>query len=1301
MPQVDPTTPSRLRRAGGLVACLVVVAALAVVTTSTAGDASPAGASGRLAPASLPLAPTWTMAQGAMPARPASCPKLTTNSLASTVVAPAGEQSSATGQALWPTPKSTADPEDYAANDHTPRRTPPVRPLNWDNSGSNWMLTSGRTSTPSVASNPQELCGVEGNSDDTAWQTTTGNPTTVIAVLDSGIEWCQPGIVDKIALNKGALPLPENAAGETKPELEASGATFTDDDPYDLDDSGVFDVAQYANDPRVAEVERDYGGSFCARTGTDGYAGISPEDLIETFGRPRLPGGARNPFDAARQSPAGYTEAIAGWNVLDDNNDPFDDVSYGHGTGEALDMAGAANSLNAEVGACPDCMILPVRVGTSFIATGNAFADGVLFAVDSGATQISEALGATDMTETATQAIAYATAHGVPIVGSAADEESEHPNLPAAASNEIINVNSTTSDTSDTPASYLYLNGCTNYGPTIALTVESSSCSSEATGKASGTVGLAESAAADAVAAGTISDYPGLKSATGRPVPLSANEVRQLITMSADDVNFATAAPNAKPPAPADNYAVSAPNVPIATTTRYPTGPGWDEYTGWGRLDAARMLEWIATGRIPPEAAIDAPDSLRTFAPSGTLPITGMVGAVRAKSYRYQVDVAAGVSPAPGAWHLVDEGSGHGSYHGLLARVPLAAVAALFPGGAKSLSGGPTTASGSPDPDRFTFTVRVLVEDDRGLIGTDQVADFLHTDHSLAAGFPRWLPSSIDAPVRFAPLGPHGENVMLVAESGGTIHAYLPDGHELAGWPVHTDLLPAHLGEAAYTTGAITARPRGEILGGIAVGDLADAHGHQLDVVATDMSGHIYAWNAAGHLLPGWPVRSDPAYSTRSARNANNRNLPGFLAAPALGALTGGPGLDVVAAGLDRHVYAFDAAGSAVPGWPVLVVDPHEVSSVNPRTNLVTFAADADVQQGSELVDTPAIGSLDGTGPPDVIVGASEEYGGTMNANLGTLGTILSFAGALSGAGNSRVYAIYPDGSLHAAASGAPRPRGMPDPGAFLPGWPVAVGDLDPGLLPLIGDGVTASPALADLSGTGDLDVVTSSTVGPVYELTPSGGSYLGDTGGLPNVARFWRPGDTSNLLGAALPALGDPIVAPIGKADAPLSVVDPAGSLGKLLDEEAPADQSPHENFIAAYSAKTGQLDFGYPAQENDLQFLLQPIVADVAGDSAGSFVVEGSGVYDVRAYGPTGAEAAGFPKFTGGWVIGGAGFGPWGARADQVLATGTREGELLVWSTPTTACASSGPWPQVHHDLWNTNDLDASGTPASRCAS
>jgi hypothetical protein len=1192
---------------------------------------------------------------------------------------------------LWPQLSPTVDPEDYA-DYHTAVTSPPTVPANWTSSGNNWKLASTRSSDESVSSNPQELCGVEGSSVDEAWQTTTGRPTTVIAVLDSGIEWCSGGISTKIYLNRAALPPPENAQGLTKAQLEAPpyNETFTDSDPYDLDDSGIFNVTQYANDPRVASiVDTYYGGEFC------GSGGISPEDLIRTFGDPTLPGGATNLDYYGAQGPAGYTEAIAGWNVLDNDNDPYDDVSFGHGTGEANDMAGPADSESDEVGACPNCMVLPVRVGTSFVTTGNDFADGVLFAVDSGATVVSEALGTIDATESDEQAIAYANSRGIPIVGSAADEESEHQNLPGALGHVIV-VNSTNSETSWTPASYLYLNGCTNYGAEISVTVPSSSCSSEATGKMSGTVGLLESAAANAVAAGTLEDYPGLHNALGQPVPLSANEVQQIVTMSTDSVDFATAAPNAAPPAPADNYSVTAPNVPFATTTMFPTTPGYNIYSGWGRINAQRMVQWVTEGRIPPEAEIGSPSSFETFAPTGNLVVTGMVAAVRSSSYRYQVDVGVGAAPGNGTWHLAAEGSGDAPKTGVLATIPLAEVAALFPGGAASLTGGAVGAAGQPDTDKFTFTVRVVVEDAGGLIGVDQAADFLHSDPDLVASM--HFDSSVIAPPKLAPIGPGGENVLLVALASGQLDALLPNGQELPGWPVETNYTYAHLGEAAYTSGAISARPRGELIGGVAVGDLADAGGHDLDVVATDMAGNVYAWNSAGKLLPGWPVHSNPAFSEPSARNADNRLLPDFMAAPALADLTGNGQLDVVASSFDRHVYAFQPDGQDVPGWPVLVVDPSEVQSVNPVTNQVTFTAGSNVDIGTEIVDTPAIGSLDGSGLPEVIVGSDEEYDGTVDANLGALGVILSDAGAPTA--NSRVYAIWPDGSDHPVSPGAPDPTGFPDPGAFVKGWPAQIGQLDAGLLPTIGDGVTGSPALADLSGNGQLEVVAASSAGPIYVLSPNGSSYLGYGGSahLPNVGAY-EPANGS-VLQWTMPAVGSPIVAPIGRPGAAPSLIAPAASVGKLLDTAFPGSQAPHENELDTWNAKTGALGAEGPLQMNDLQFLDQPIVADVNGTETGSYVVEASGLYDLRAYGPTGVEAPGFPKFTGGWTTFGAAFGPWGSLSDQVLVAGTRSGDLLVWKTPTPACAPSGPWPQVHHDVWNTQNLSATGPPAPGCS-
>jgi 3-phenylpropionate/cinnamic acid dioxygenase small subunit len=108
------------------------------------------------------------------------------------------------------------------------------------------------------------------------------------------------------------------------------------------------------------------------------------------------------------------------------------------------------------------------------------------------------------------------------------------------------------------------------------------------------------------------------------------------------------------------------------------------------------------------------------------------------------------------------------------------------------------------------------------------------------------------------------------------------------------------------------------------------------------------------------------------------------------------------------------------------------------------------------------------------------------------------------------------------------------------------------------------------------------------------------------------------------------------------------------------------NDNELDAWNSKTGALQQAFPQVVNDLSFLAQPIAADVGGSST-PYVVSGTGTYDLRAIDAAGAEAPGFPKFTGGWVVNSPTFGPFGSLGTQVVAAGTREGQLYVWSTPT----------------------------------
>jgi hypothetical protein len=212
----------------------------------------------------------------------------------------------------------------------------------------------------------------------------------------------------------------------------------------------------------------------------------------------------------------------------------------------------------------------------------------------------------------------------------------------------------------------------------------------------------------------------------------------------------------------------------------------------------------------------------------------------------------------------------------------------------------------------------------------------------------------------------------------------------------------------------------------------------------------------------------------------------------------------------------------------------------------------------------------------------------------------------------------------------------------------------------------------------------------------------LGYTGGLPNVLASGPAGSKSNssgILGTSVPALGMPIIAPLGSASGggSLAVISAAESAGELLDVSEPAEQSPHDSQIDAWDAATGTLLPGFPQVMDSLQFFDQPLVADLTGAAGQAYAVEASSDSDLRAFDLDGTEAPGFPKLTGGWDTGGAVFGTLGSMSDQVLVAGTREGELFIWRTTASACGARGAWPQIHQNLWNTNDYSGSGPSLS----
>ena len=1148
--------------------------------------------------------------------------------------------------------------------------------------GDVWKYSSNPSGNAQIDASAQELYGITGASIDRAWQTTTGRPDVLIAVLDSGIRWAeqQGDLVDKFYLNRGELPVPEGSTNVR--------------DPYDRNGDGVFNLADYRADDTHAADSRV--------SDQNGNGMIDPEDLIFLFS------------DGVDSDGNGYVDDISGWDFFEDDNDALDEVRYGHGTGESHDSSAEANNGAGFPGSCPNCVLLEVRVGDSFVTEVNHFAQGVVFAVDSGARVVQEALGTLNRSRFGQQAIDYAYAHGAVVIASAADEESEHHNYPATY-NHTVQVNSVTrfanvSGVKQSPESYLYLNGCTNYGAHIALAVPSSSCSSEATGRSAGVAGLVVSAALNAIDRGTLTPYPRDDGSLA-PFPLSPEEIKQILTLTTDDINFDARSEPAEP----QNYSTTIAVPGIAGSERFRSIAGFDQYFGYGRLNADTAVLRVASGQIPPEASLATPDWFAVVDPEATpsLAVRGRVAANRATFFSYTLEAAPGVQPAEG--DFVVQGSGDGlteALDGTLGTIDVAALAGRLPHGD---SGPAVNDDGSPDPDRFTVTIRVHVIDNLGNQGEDRRALALHHDPDLLPGFPRQVADGGSAPAT-ADLDGDGNEEIVLGDANGAVHAWRIDGSELPGWPVHTEPLEVHGDAPGYASGIVDVPVHSAILGGVSVGDL-DRDG-SLEVVASDLQGRLYVWERDGSLRPGFPVRTRPEYSFafRSERtggtandlvpdrvnrhNSDNRLGRALLGGAALGNLDGSAdgSLEIVAGAYDRHIYAWHADGSPVPGWPVLLKDPDKVAAVDPETDEVTLVANSGAAIGTKIIVPPSLGDIDGNGTLDVVTAVNEEYVEPPNAVFENQNIQLFQAVGVLESGNTRVYALYGDGALHGL-------NGIDhgwNPDAFFPGWPVKTALLTTELLPTVGTGSNGPPALADVDGDGMLEIGTMSAIGPVYVFRHDGVSLFGrHPGGQDRTLDSEHFGADSNAHDTpSFGGLGAVTLAQFAGTAAGYQLLAPAAGLGKLIDNQLPARQFPAENHLAAWSitgADGAPSDRGFlpafPRQVTDLQFLAGPTVADLDGDGLPE-AIAGSGVYDVHAVNADGVEAPDWPKFTNGWMVQAPAVGDLdGDGRLEVVAT-TREGDLFIWRTGGDECGFI-PWRRWHHDEWGSGNAETDARP------
>jgi subtilisin family serine protease len=257
----------------------------------------------------------------------------------------------------------------------------------------------------------------------------------------------------------------------------------------------------------------------------------------------------------------------------------------------------------------------------------------------------------------------------------------------------------------------------------------------------------------------------------------------------------------------------------------------------------------------------------------------------------------------------------------------------------------------------------------------------------------------------------------VVVGAGGSVYAWHFNGTSIPGWPVKTG---------------------GNIFASPAVGDISGDGKNE--VVIGSLDGKVYAFRSDGSHLDGWPASTaDSIYSSA-----------------AVGDIDGDGGNEVVIGSMDGKVYAFKGNGSNVDGWPI--------------------------DTKSQVQSSPVLGDIDRDGKFEIIANTVDgviyvwDSGGSLVPGWPVnLNNSVASSPAIGDIDNDKqsleIVICTLDGLVFV----------LKNDGTIANGWPAAVTD-----------SITTSPALADVNGNGDIEIIVSASAseedaGLVYAFTNAG----------------------------------------------------------------------------------------------------------------------------------------------------------------------------------------------------------------------